>query len=65
MTAVVAQIRAAQHGKKNKYEYNSDEETEGGTWEHKLRAVEMQTTKGYIVLYYFTCAINQTYNKRT
>lgn len=22
---------------KNKYEYDSDEETDGGTWEHKLR----------------------------
>lgn len=22
---------------KNKYDYDSDEETEGGTWEHKLR----------------------------
>ena len=50
MTVVVAQIHAAQHSKKNKYEYDSDEETEGGTWEHKLRAVEMQTTKGYILL---------------
>lgn len=45
MTAAVVQIRAAQHGKKNKYEYDSDEETEGGTWEHKLRASEMQATK--------------------
>ena len=54
MTAVVAQIRATQHGKKNKYEYDSDEEIEGGTWEHKLRAAEMQSTKGYI-----TCGINQ------
>ena len=48
MTAVVAQIRAAQHGKKNKYEYDSDEETEGGTWEHKLRSAEMQVTKGIL-----------------
>lgn len=46
MTAVVAQIRATQHGKKNKYEYDSDEDTEGGTWEHKLRTAEMHTTKG-------------------
>lgn len=22
---------------KNKYDYDSDEETDGGTWEHKLR----------------------------
>lgn len=48
MTAAVVQIRTAQHGKKNKYEYDSDEETEGGTWEHKLRASEMQATKGYL-----------------
>ena len=46
MTAVVAQIRAAQHDKKNKYEYDSDEDTEGGTWEHKLRTAEMHATKG-------------------
>lgn len=31
---------------KMKYEYDSDEETEGGTWEHKKRANEMQKTKG-------------------
>ncbi|XP_030763681.1 bromodomain-containing protein 4 isoform X2 [Sitophilus oryzae] len=30
---------------KNKYEYDSDEETEGGTWEHKLREKEMQATE--------------------
>ena len=48
MTAVVAQIRAAQHGKKNKYEYDSDEDTEGGTWEHKVRAAEMVATKGFL-----------------
>lgn len=47
MTAVVAQIRATQHGKKNKYEYDSDEDTEGGTWEHKIRAAEMHATKGF------------------
>lgn len=49
MTTVVAQIRATQHGKKNKYEYDSDEDTEGGTWEHKIRSAEMQATKGYFV----------------
>ena len=26
------------------YEYDSDEETEGGTWEHKKRAQEMAVT---------------------
>ncbi|XP_017771547.1 PREDICTED: actin cytoskeleton-regulatory complex protein PAN1-like isoform X2 [Nicrophorus vespilloides] len=29
----------------NKYEYDSDEETEGGTWEHKLREKEMVATQ--------------------
>ena len=29
-----------------KYEYDSDEETEGGTWEHKQRKVEMEATRG-------------------
>lgn len=31
---------------KRKYEYDSDEETEGGTWEHRQRATEMEATKG-------------------
>ncbi|KAI8793425.1 protein rad9 [Biomphalaria glabrata] len=30
---------------KRKYEYDSDEETEGGTWEHRQRAKEMDATK--------------------
>lgn len=30
---------------KRKYEYDSDEETEGGTWEHRQRAREMDETK--------------------
>lgn len=29
---------------KNKYEYDSDEDTEGGTWEHKRRQEEMDAT---------------------
>ncbi|KAJ8026210.1 SURP and G-patch domain-containing protein 1 [Holothuria leucospilota] len=29
---------------KHKYEYDSDEDTEGGTWEHKLRKKEMAET---------------------
>lgn len=32
---------------KHKYEYDSDEDTEGGTWEHKLRQKEMAETAGY------------------
>uniref|UniRef100_A0A1B6DWE6 G-patch domain-containing protein n=2 Tax=Clastoptera arizonana TaxID=38151 RepID=A0A1B6DWE6_9HEMI len=30
---------------KNKYEYDSDEEVDGGTWEHKLREKEMEATQ--------------------
>ncbi|XP_012235001.1 SURP and G-patch domain-containing protein 1 isoform X2 [Linepithema humile] len=30
---------------RHKYEYDSDEETEGGTWEHKLRSAEMEATQ--------------------
>ncbi|GIY98240.1 SURP and G-patch domain-containing protein 1 [Caerostris extrusa] len=30
---------------KVKYEYDSDEDTDGGTWEHKKRANEMEKTK--------------------
>lgn len=30
---------------KHKYEYDSDEEIEGGTWEHKLRSAEMEATQ--------------------
>ncbi|XP_006814600.1 SURP and G-patch domain-containing protein 1-like [Saccoglossus kowalevskii] len=35
------------HGgkRRNKYEYDSDEDTEGGTWEHKKRAEEMNMTQ--------------------
>lgn len=29
----------------NKYEYDSDEDTDGGTWEHKVRQREMQSTR--------------------
>ncbi|XP_016948946.1 SR-related and CTD-associated factor 4 isoform X1 [Drosophila biarmipes] len=31
-------------GGKFKYEYDSDEDIEGGTWEHKLRTAEMEAT---------------------
>ncbi|KAM7540676.1 hypothetical protein Aperf_G00000042761 [Anoplocephala perfoliata] len=30
-----------------KYEYDSDEECEGGTWEHRLRAAEMEATRDW------------------
>ncbi|XP_025076814.1 SURP and G-patch domain-containing protein 1-like [Pomacea canaliculata] len=32
---------------KPKYQYDSDEDTEGGTWEHKKRQVEMEATREY------------------
>ena len=36
---------------KPQYEYDSDEDTEGGTWEHKKRKQEMEKTIGrYFVL---------------
>ncbi|KAK4883540.1 hypothetical protein RN001_006859 [Aquatica leii] len=34
---------------KNKYEYDSDEEIDGGTWEHKLRCQEMTSTQQWAV----------------
>lgn len=36
--------RLAKNGR-FKYEYDSDEDLEGGTWEHKLRKAEMDSTK--------------------
>lgn len=36
---------------KVKYEYDSDEDTEGGTWEHKKRAKEMEKTLGILVFF--------------
>lgn len=47
----MAKRRAAEEEMKassstGKYEYDSDEDTEGGTWEHKKRASEMQATRG-------------------
>merc|ERR1712048_865256 len=33
----------AQQGKRQ-YEYDSDEDIEGGTWEHKARRIEMEKT---------------------
>lgn len=38
--------RMAEKGK-FKYDYDSDEDVEGGTWEHKLRKAEMEATKAY------------------
>jgi len=46
--AMEAQARALEAGLniKPKYEYDSDEDVEGGTWEHKRRTAEMTATKG-------------------
>jgi splicing factor 4 len=36
---------AAELRRTNKFEYDSDEECDDGTWEHKLRRAEMEATK--------------------
>lgn len=54
MNKLVAQIRAVTQQKTTKkknpdqpqFEYDSDEDIEGGTWEHKKRAQEMLNTYG-------------------
>lgn len=38
--------RLAKSGK-HKYEYDSDEDTTGGTWEHKIRTAEMDATAAW------------------
>lgn len=38
-------LESLQRAGKFKYEYDSDEDTEGGTWEHKLRKDEMLATE--------------------
>ena len=50
---ILAQRTASQAGAvvkndsdKPKYEYDSDEDTKGGTWEHKKRKKEMRKTEG-------------------
>ncbi|XP_049820564.1 uncharacterized protein LOC109599640 isoform X2 [Aethina tumida] len=40
-----AELERLREQGKNKYDYDSDEETEGGTWEHKLRDKEMMATQ--------------------
>ncbi|XP_068987614.1 SURP and G-patch domain-containing protein 1-like [Bombus flavifrons] len=39
------EVRRLEAQGKHKYEYDSDEETEGGTWEHKLKSAEMEATQ--------------------
>ena len=41
-----ASATVKQDSDKPKYEYDSDEDTEGGTWEHKKRKKEMRKTEG-------------------
>jgi splicing factor 4 len=50
--AMEAQARLLEAGLdvKPKYEYDSDEDTEGGTWEHKRRMLEMEATRGLFTL---------------
>jgi splicing factor 4 len=50
MQKMVAEIKSATQqagvgSKRNRYEYDSDEEVEGGTWEHKTRTKEMKQTE--------------------
>ena len=35
---------------KPKYQYDSDEDTVEGTWEHKKRTMEMNATKGLVFI---------------
>jgi len=44
MASKQAAASARQAKGKNQMEYDSDEETEGGTWEHRARALEMEKT---------------------
>lgn len=39
------ELEKLQAAGKHKYAYDSDEDTEGGTWEHKLRTQEMVATQ--------------------
>lgn len=42
----VATQRIQKAKKTSKLDYDSDEDTEGGTWEHKSRSAEMGKTNG-------------------
>lgn len=42
--AIKAKVMAKQSKDQPKYEYDSDEDTEGGTWEHRKRKKEMDKT---------------------
>ena len=50
MEAKEAKKRKFKDSDKPRYEYDSDEDTEGGTWEHKKRKAEMEKTiRKYII----------------
>ena len=58
MNRLVSEIKAATQPKagrknKSKYEYDSDEDIEGGTWEHKARVKEMRQTEGIYMYVFF------------
>ena len=74
---MVAEIKSATQqagvgSKRNRYEYDSDEEVEGGTWEHKTRTKEMKQTEGTCVefvrvcthVYKCTCISHSHYTSR-
>lgn len=46
LEAKEAKKRKIKDPDKPQYEYDSDEDIEGGTWEHKKRKVEMEKTIG-------------------
>ena len=46
MEAKEAKKRKFKDSDKPRYEYDSDEDIEGGTWEHKKRKAEMEKTIG-------------------
>lgn len=48
MEAKEAKKRKNNDPNKPVYEYDSDEDTEGGTWEHKKRKHEMEKTIGIV-----------------
>ena len=46
MTTKRQELQAISSKLKFKHEYDSDEEYEDGTWEHKMRRAEQEATKG-------------------
>ncbi len=47
--AAAAKKRIKKKEDKPRYEYDSDEDIDGGTWEHKKRMKEMEKTRGMIL----------------